>query len=403
MPARPLPLLVALLLVFSGAVVSAPADPEPPAGGQGSIPGLTAAEESAEPTGSELVRSSPRLDSRAFGPDEPAGAVDSSQSADRLNPWGHREVTVSVWSSTDPVTDAQRAVVEESIAFWNERHEEYTGYNVSFELDEDARNPDVVVRFVPEIGQCGEYDNAITLACAPKYDPGDRAETPTVVRVRERRPPTALANSVRHEFGHLLGLAHGDAPMPLMAERKPLERGESIRNASERRNPWHQSVLTVAVVQDGGYSQAALRSHVKEALDYYENDPRDWAGPSPEFRLVRDEKRADIRMRIARHDVCEVGGGYCWTVSGEQLDRDEALEYYTRYEVTFGGLDTQYLSWYAGRALGYALGAENESDLPETFVDPRRAGPRWFDHETRAGGSGGSAESDVNEPTVASD
>lgn len=312
------------------------------------------------------------------------GKTSSSEDVERVNPWGEREVTVAVQTTGGNASGTQRAAVTEATRYWNESHEVYSEYEIEFTVVPNARRADVVVEFVPYIDTCGGLDSgAITLACAPKYERGETAEVPTTVKVRDGRPREALADSVKHEFGHLLGIGHGDAPMPLMQERVRFEPRTAVRNASERAYPWYDTVLTVAVVHDSTYDSGALRAHLREALDYYERGPPGWDRPTPTFRIVSDPARADIVLQVTREDACDVGGGYCWSITGEQLDRDAAIEYYTRFEATFGGLDQQYFSWYAGRAIGFALGAEAESQLPSTFVHPENADSKWFDAEVQ--------------------
>ncbi len=405
MPARALPLILAVLLALSGAAVSVPMDP----GAQGADPGdsLDSVETTTPPSTAEMDTSdsgsqslrAPRLDYTRFTGSIEETSESETAAEDGPNPWGTRQVTVAVASEGEPA-ERHLESVDTAITYWNQHHEQYTGHNVTFVLDQETERPDVVVDFVSSIKHCGGNDEQITLACAPRYDEDESAAVPTIVRVRENRPQTAIENSVKHEFGHLLGLQHGEGPMPVMAAQKPLQSQGSMLNASERTNPWHDIVLTVAVVQDGGYRQAALRAHVREALEYYENDPEGWDGPTPRFELVRDVERADIVLRVTRDDACEIGGGYCWKVSGEDLDGDEALEYYTGFEATFGGLDSQYLSWYAGRVLGYGLGVESESQLPRIFLDPQEADRRWFDSELTPGANAGEGRtaSDAEDP-----
>ena len=312
------------------------------------------------------------------------GEASRSEEVERANPWGEREVTVAVRSKGRNASATQRAAVTAATKYWNDNHDAYSAYDIEFTVVTNADRADVVVEFVPYIDTCGGLDSgAITLACAPKYESGEAADVPTTVKVREDRPREALADSVKHEFGHLLGIGHGEAPMPLMQERARFEPRTAVRNASERTYPWYDTVLTVAVVHDTTYDSGALRAHLREALDYYERGPPDWDRPTPTFRIVSDPTQADIVLQVTREDACDVGGGYCWSVTGEQLDRDAAIEYYTRFEATFGGVDPQYFSWYAGRAIGFALGAEAESQLPSTFVHPENADSEWFDAEVQ--------------------
>lgn len=389
MPARLFPLLVALALLVGGSLA-------PAASTQYEV---TEDPDTYLEPGTTIEQPSPR--SLATQPEQQRlSASEGSGSSERVNPWGTTELHVAITTQEGAVTDAQREAVAGAVDYWNQNADAYGEYEVTFTVDQDEPDPEVIVSFVSGIDRCGpnEHD-AIVLACGPQYDEGSKADVPATIRVRDGRSADALTTSVKHEFGHLLGLDHGEGPMPLMAERHSMEPRESVLDATDRFNPWHRSTLTVAVVQDGSYDQQALRSHAKEAMRFYERGPPGWDGPTPEFRLVRDPQRADITLRVTHADACEMGGGYCWTVSGEQLDDDPALEYYTGFEVTFGDLESRYLSWYTGRALGYALGAENESELPDTFRDPQGVDERWFDYESayRQDGEGTGTEAEQPE------
>ncbi|MFB6267114.1 MAG: hypothetical protein ABEI31_05605 [Halodesulfurarchaeum sp.] len=307
------------------------------------------------------------------------------------NPWGTRTVTVGIRRAEGPVTDAHVAAVRRAAAFWNDRAANLTDHRIVFVVEPAAERVDVLVRFVPYIDECGAESGSITIGCAPQYDRGGSANVPTVVRIREGHPTNSLSGTITHEFGHLLGLAHGEGPMPVMTSRTAPSTPTALRNASERGYPWHEEVLTVSVAAGPGYDRPALRAHVVEALEYYERQVDRRLAITPSFRMVEYPERADIVLRFtASADACDVGVGYCWSIAGEDLDRDRAIEYYTRFEGTFGGLEQQYASWYAGRMIGYALGAGNETQLPDVFAKPENAGERWVDPEAGAeyGGEG---------------
>lgn len=401
--------LVPVLVLLGSVILAGVGTPVSPADGT-----ADATREDLGSLGRLEVASGPRwsgeLPEVDTGPDEsgPTGGSPESPSATatqtRINPWGQRNVTVGVSGDSSALTDEELAAVRGAVGYWNEQHAVYTDREVTFEFAPDARRPVVVVDFVPSIEDCGGYgEPAITVACAPRYDPGADANVPTTVRVRNDQSGDALERSVKHEFGHLLGLKHGEEPMPLMRAQTSFQPAPSLENASERRFPWHDRELTVAIEQDGTYPQILLRNEVRKALSFYERGPSGWEGPRPRFEIIDDPDRADIHLTVTRGDECDVGGGYCWTIAGEDLDDDGAIEYYTRFEATFGGLEPQYLSWYSGRVIGYALGAENETALPGTFADPSEAGADWFEPETGTrnrpdGGTGYGGDEPTTEP-----
>ncbi|MFB6152718.1 MAG: hypothetical protein ABEJ27_00555 [Halodesulfurarchaeum sp.] len=371
MRSRPL-LLATLVLVVASTSFPGGASPPPTLdGNEGPLLAIAA-----------LTHDRPSVNRSEATPNSNATVVSRNQS--NPNPWGTRTVTVGVRRVGGPVTRAHVEAVRSAAAYWNDRATKLTPYRVVFVVEPAAKRVDVLVRFVPYIEQCGAGNGSITIGCAPQYERGGSANVPTVVRIREGRPTDSLADTIQHEFGHLLGLEHGEGPMPLMDDRTEPSTPTALRNASDRAYPWHEAVLTVAVAAHRGYDPAALRAHVAEALAYYQHISARWPARTVSFRLVETSRSADIVLRFTPANACDIGDGYCWSIFGENLDRDPAIEYYTGFEATFAGLQERYASWYAGRMVGYALGAENESQLPDVFEDPEHAGNRWLDPEAAA-------------------
>jgi hypothetical protein len=304
-------------------------------------------------------------------PLRPAGgtATDVAGSAP-ANPWGG-PVVVAV------AGDGDAALVSDAARYWERVDEEYLGFPVAVRVRPDAPAPDVVVEFVDRVPDCGNVTDAV--GCAPRVTaPGtiDRPETVSVARGL-RADSTRLV--LKHEFGHLFGLGHDDAPADVMAAASVLHT-EPRPNATDRSFPWPDPAFAVHVDAGDRADADAVRRQVRHATDYY----ADGAPGMPAnltFSFVDDPDAADVVVTFADGSPCgEEAPGSCAATRGPDPDGDGAVESYDRLRVTLVALDADAVGWHVGYWLAYGLGAEADAEKPPPFRDAGYADRRgrWW-------------------------
>jgi hypothetical protein len=284
--------------------------------------------------------------------------------ADRVSPWGADPVVVAIEA------DAERSrnvtpLVQSATAYWESNAERYAGYQVEYRVDPDADRPDIVVRFVDEIPDCGGVGDAA--GCAPLVRDARQIDRPESIWVRGGLSDESTVLVLQHEFGHALGLTHADAPARIMqAETVLYTRPQP--NATERDFPWADGAFTVAIDVEGAPDPATARKQVRHALAYYEDDPPGMPS-NLTFETVSNASEADIVVRYAETSACGSGGGSCWTVNGPDPDGDGAIERYEYLAIDLVGVDTEAVGWHVGYWLAHVFGAEDDVEKPPPFRD----------------------------------
>jgi hypothetical protein len=286
------------------------------------------------------------------------------------NPYGDRNITVAV-----AATDSERSfapLVRRAFDYWETYDERYLNYSVNVTLAANASDPDIRVSFVPRIARCGQVANAA--GCAPEItDPAQTGET-VAVRALDNLSANSTVRVLEHEFGHALGLGHGDSPTNVMATHATLT-SLPKPNASERALAWNDSTLTVFLTEE---VSAAEREQIDHALEYYDRGADGSVPENVSFHVVSDFENADVVIRPAERSPCASERGSCGSVFGSDSDGDGALETYTRLEITYTGIDADAVGWHVARWLGLGFGIENESAYPpvlreSTGYDERRS------------------------------
>lgn len=293
------------------------------------------------------------------------------------NPWGTERVTVGI-EAPEPEANASdyRAIVADSVEYWNANDHRYGEYEATFELDANATEPDVVVRFTSTVRCRGEPG---WIGCAPVLDGTSAVEERTTVLINSEYDDATVQRTVKHEFGHLLGIQHGEAPMPLMETNDST--GVRVETNAERRsNPWREDVIEVYVETDGvGERRAtAVRQQVGQAVAYYDRGAEGAVPENVTFR--RTDTRADAEVVVLFQDDprCRDGPGSCAEINGVDTDRDGAVEYYSGSTIVLSRVNAEAVGWHVGYWMGEAMGASSREELPPAFRSgAKRTGDWW--------------------------
>jgi len=266
-------------------------------------------------------------------------------------------------------------LVESALSYWDEADEAYGNYTTSFAFRPDAPDPDILVRFVPSVDDCGHASDDGFIGCAPVLtDRQPASGRPTLVRIQTGYTNESTLFALRHEFGHVFGLEHGEGPGSLMtAETSRLER-LARPNVTERALTWQSGRIRVFVDRSGLPGNATtVDRQLSAAFDYYRDGANGTVPATLSIARVDDREAADVVVTGTSMDAASNA-----SLFGADTDADPALEYYTEQTIRVSTtIDPETLGWHVGYWVGDSLtAAENPTELPPPFddpaVDPRR-------------------------------
>jgi hypothetical protein len=280
-----------------------------------------------------------------------------------VDPYGGETLVVGVENPVNGSRDFG-PLVRRSLDYWEANASRYAGFDVSYRLDPDATDPDVVISVVERIEDCGSEDDH-SAGCAPYITRPEQFSPPVRIRVVDGLSDESTVRVLIHELGHTLGLGHDDEPQSVMrAEGRlaTLPRTDAVN----RSYAWADSTLSVHVdIGVGAGDRAAVERQVTETLAYFD---RGAEGTVPEdVSLVRTSNRsaADVVVQVGGTHPCDRDSGSCRRLRGLDPDADGRLETYDRLEVYVVGLEPEAVGWHVGRHLGHALGLTDDTEYPE--------------------------------------
>lgn len=289
-----------------------------------------------------------------------------------LDPWPTEE-TVTVNLSVESGSDRDwGALVGEGLDYWQANQDRYATYTQDLVFDPDAPDAEVTVSIVEDITQCGVHDDPDVepLGCADRYNRSLLADETVRVRVESGWDDATTLQTLKHEFGHVYGLTHGEGPVGIMNATYSDARTVPEPNVSERANPFGSDGIDVAV-DYGSFSavESDVRQQVRHAVEYYDRGGGGTVDPAVEIRLHDDPETADIVVRKGQITRCSDGDtGSCGQLSRSNTDSDPAWEYYTRQEISLRGIDTATVGWHVGYWMGFSVAtADSQSELPPPF------------------------------------
>lgn len=297
-----------------------------------------------------------------------------------LNPWPFTDpVVVNVTNEVNE-SRAFAPLVQAAIDWWAGRPPTERNYTATFVVRPNAPVADVQVRLVRDIESCGIEDHARILGCADLLNESTLARANVTVLIKAGYTDESTLTTLKHEFGHIYGRRHGQAPMPVMNETQPTARLWPMPNASDRPFAWNRSTLTVFVAAGGSVDADAAWADIEPAFGYYERGADGWLTHPVTFERTTRRSSADIVVRVTDDPVCgfEHGGVCDIAIDGVNLDSDPAYERYTHETFVVTTTDRTSRAWMTAFALGFVLGASDQDELPEPLRDSRRANEEWW-------------------------
>lgn len=115
------------------------------------------------------------------------------------------------------ITEPYENITNQSIQYWNANDERYGNWTANLSYNADAEQADITVRYVSEIDSCGlNYAIFSEFTGCADLITSNHEYSHTTVEIVGDRPREAVKRTVKHEFGHIFGIEHGEEPMPLM-------------------------------------------------------------------------------------------------------------------------------------------------------------------------------------------
>ena len=261
-----------------------------------------------------------------FGETDRLAGVRTFEGSVYRDPWPATDrVVVGVDDDVRPERNVT-GLVRDAVAYWESgAGAPHRNYTVEFVVRPNATDPDVTVAVVEDIVDCGTEPSAYTVGCAPVLNRHRLAPDDARIRVVAGYTDASTREILRHEFGHLHGRLHGQAPMPTMNTTSDHVRLPQP-NATERRNAWAFSNLDVYVGRSNltDLERDDFQREALAALSWVADGAGGAVAADLQFEVVDERADADIVIEQSNGDLGDSASMSDWF--GEDVDTDESLE-----------------------------------------------------------------------------
>jgi len=284
------------------------------------------------------------------------------------NPWESDNITVRI--THNPRDRDYEPLIKESLRYWNQ-HLSALGWEGEFSYNESVETPDVAVHILNEIEECGTERSSKgepLMGCAPLYNQTGQARYNTdPVEIVGGLNNSSTVDVATHEFGHTLGLTHGDVDQwPIMNETTSVATTERP-NATDRSNPFEAD--RIAVYYNGSQHRIndRERRELSEVWSYFNNGGSEIVPSNVSFEETNNKSKASVEVRF----VDDLDGGGISTAQwyGYDPDADGAFETYDTATIYIGStVDQHDVAWHTGRWITYLFSSQEEGALPDDLT-----------------------------------
>lgn len=285
------------------------------------------------------------------------------------NPWEAQVVRVAVDDAGAEAYDG-KAVIREAITYWNGEGAEYATYPVTFKLVEYGDpETDIIVRYSDQIDTCGTESGDVFLGCAPRLTAESPVYDTELVEIETGYTRETTLQTAKHELGHVVGLEHGDEPMPTMAAYGENVTRPQVPNVSEREHKFNTD--EIAVYASSGYTDEV------QAVVNHLNDSDNTPAPEMNYTTTKNRSEAEFIVRTVDDSDCDFpdGAGSCPYPYVIDYDGQGEGDWYSHVEIELSGLDREVIAWHIGTwVTGYVYGESIEPFAPDAS---RRERENW--------------------------
>ena len=184
------------------------------------------------------------------------------------NPFGEKPIIIGI---DNPTNRSYNTLVREVISYWTQTGKQHTDWWTTIKLKPDASSPDLTVSFISNIGRCGVEVNEDHIGCAPLIEQTDTVYTERL-QIETGYTNASTRATLKHEFGHIFGLEHGETPLAIM-NATGIANLTAQPNASMRAIPWENDSLKVHINISSfdTIDSTEIDEQVKPTVDHFSN------------------------------------------------------------------------------------------------------------------------------------